>query len=157
MAPRNARPVAKTADAPVHLIKLCVGVSTIAELEEWIAECAAEAAKAGRPFEQIHTTRSMPTRREALLEGGSLYWVIAGEIAARQRLVGIDPHVRRDGTPACALKLDQAVVKVSPRPFRPFQGWRYLAAADAPPDLAATPEAELPPELSRELRSLGLL
>jgi len=55
------------------------------------------------------------------------------------------------------LKLDQTVVKVSPRPFRPFQGWRYLAAADAPPDLAAAPEAGLPPELSRELRNLGLL
>ena len=43
-----------------------------------------------------------------------------------------------------------------PWPHRPFQGWRYLAAADAPPDIAGT-DPDLPPEMAVELRELGLL
>lgn len=153
--PASLQPDAAEGAGRIHLVKLCVGVTTIAELEAWIAERQATAEQAGVEFVQRHVTRSTPTRSAALLDGGSLYWVIAGQIAARQRLAGIDPHVRDDGTPACALRLDPQVIRVEPRPFRPFQGWRYLA--DAPPDLSASAGADLPAELSRELRSLGLL
>jgi hypothetical protein len=47
----------------------------------------------------------------------------------------------------------------SPRPFRALQGWRYLAARDAPRDLdrAAPGAANMPEYLRRELRVLGLL
>jgi hypothetical protein len=55
--------------------------------------------------------------------------------------------------------LDGKVVLVQPRPFRAFQGWRYLAAKDAPRDLdrAAPGAANMPEQLRRELRELGLL
>jgi hypothetical protein len=44
------------------------------------------------------------------------------------------------------------------RPRRAFQGWRYLEAQDAPPDLRKTKGAEnLPEALQRELAALGLL
>jgi hypothetical protein len=48
---------------------------------------------------------------------------------------------------------------VRPRPYRAFQGWRYLAAKDAPPDLdrVARGAAGMPEPLRRELRELGLL
>ncbi|MFG1349339.1 DUF1489 family protein [Xanthobacter autotrophicus] len=142
----------------LHLIKLCVGATSIADLEAWIAQRAEAARRAGQPFEQIHVTRMVPTRREDLLDGGALYWVIKGEVAARQRLLDLRPFVDADGVRRCGLVLDQKVVPVEPRPSRPFQGWRYLKANEAPRDLAcAEAGTELPEGLARELRDLGLL
>ncbi len=143
----------------VNLLKLCVGVSDIEELESWIAERRALALKAGVPFEQTHTTRMVPNRAEELLDGGSLYWVIRGEIAARQKLLAITPFVDGEGIRRCALVLEPEVIRVVPRPSRPFQGWRYLKAEDAPVDLAQAGEAiaDMPEEMRRELAALGLL
>jgi hypothetical protein len=57
--------------------------------------------------------------------------------------------------------LDAGLVSVAGRPTKPFQGWRYLAAEAAPPDLVAGPaaagESDLPPRMRRELRELCLL
>jgi hypothetical protein len=55
--------------------------------------------------------------------------------------------------------LKPKVVLVAPRPYRAFQGWRYLLPKDAPPDLdrAAPGAADMPEPLRRELRDLGLL
>ena len=55
--------------------------------------------------------------------------------------------------------LDRKVVLVEPRPFRAFQGWRYLDPKDAPRDLdkAAPGAAAMPEKLRRELRELGLM
>ncbi|MBB3771121.1 hypothetical protein FHS55_001720 [Angulomicrobium tetraedrale] len=143
---------------PLHLLKLCVGAESVQDLEEWIAENGAARIARGEPAEPFHTTRMVPTRNEELLAGGSLYWVIKGEIACRQVLTDIRPFVDTDGIRRCRLVLDPVVHRVSPRPSRPFQGWRYLAPKDAPPDLASGgEEAPLPDELRRELRALGLL
>ncbi|QIB32335.1 DUF1489 family protein [Ancylobacter pratisalsi] len=143
---------------PLHLLKLCVGAESIQDLEEWIAESLSSRAARGEPAEQFHTTRMVPTRTDELLDGGSLYWVIKGEVACRQRLVAIRPFVDGDGIRRCHLVLDPAVHKVVPRPHRPFQGWRYLAAKDVPADLGAAGDDTLLPEhMRRELRSLGLI
>ena len=54
--------------------------------------------------------------------------------------------------------MEPNVTPVLPRPYRPFQGWRYLNPKDAPPDLRASSGiAEMPEELRRELSGLGLL
>lgn len=143
---------------PLHLLKLCVGAVSVEDLEEWIAESLAGKAARGEAVEQVHTTRMVPTRTAELLSGGSLYWVIKGEVACRQALTGIRPFVDGDGIRRCHLVLDPTVHRVAPRPNRPFQGWRYLKAAEAPADLgAASAGPALPDELRRELRSLGLL
>ncbi len=143
---------------PLHLLKLCVGAESVQDLEEWIAETLADKAARGLSAVQFHTTRMVPTRTEELLGGGSLYWVIKGEVACRQALTGIEPFVDADGIRRCRLMLDPLVHRVEPRPSRPFQGWRYLAAKDAPADLdAAAGDTPLPENLRRELRSLGLL
>lgn len=143
---------------PLHLLKLCVGAESIEDLEEWIAENLAGKATRGEPAEQVHTTRMVPTRIAELLDGGSLYWVIKGEVACRQRLTGIRPFVDGDGIRRCHLVMEPVVHRVMPRPNRPFQGWRYLADKDVPADLAAGGDAPtLPDTLRRELRSLGLL
>jgi hypothetical protein len=108
--------------------------------------------------EQFHTTRMVPKRAAELLDGGSLYWVIKGNIQARQRLVDIRPFVDAEGISRCNLVLEPVLHETSWAPRRPFQGWRYLDPKDAPPDLSAAGEgAELPPELRRELAGLGLL
>lgn len=138
---------------PLHMIKLCVGADSIADLEEWIASCLADGG------EQVHTTRTMPRRREEILEGGSLYWVIKGELNCRQRIDGLRPVLGADGITRCQIVLDPVVVPVDPRPRGPFQGWRYFEQADAPPDLArfGGEAGEMPLDLQRELRAIGLL
>ena len=143
----------------LHLIKLCVGCDSIRDLEEWIAERLAQKRRKKQPIEHIHRTRMMPTRRDELLDGGSLYWVIRGEVACRQKLVDIRPITDKEGVKRCALVLEPRLLPVLPRPSRPFQGWRYLAAKEAPPDLkrGAKGVAKLPEKLRRELRELGLL
>jgi hypothetical protein len=57
------------------------------------------------------------------------------------------------------LVLEPKLTLVAPRPWRAFQGWRYLAPKDAPRDLDRTaPGAKnMPENLRRELRELGLL
>ncbi len=143
----------------LHLVKLCVGADSIRDLEEWIAERLAEKRRKRQRPEHIHRTRMKPTRKDELLDGGSLYWVIRGEIACRQKLLDIRPFTDREGVKRCGLVLEPKVVPVRPRPSRPFQGWRYLAAKEAPPDLkrGAKGVAKLPEKLRRELRELGLL
>jgi len=98
-----------------------------------------------------------PKRGDEVLDGGSLYWVIKGQIAARQKLVAFR-EVKKNGIPHCGLVYDKALVPVVARPRRAFQGWRYLEDKDAPPDLAQTKGAKgLPEKLQRELAALGLL
>ena len=98
-----------------------------------------------------------PKRADEVLDGGSLYWVIKGQIAARQKLKELRP-VKWKGEPHCGLVYDKELIPVSPRPRRPFQGWRYLDPKDAPPDLRQAKGAKgLPEALQRELASLGLL
>ena len=99
----------------------------------------------------------VPRRVEELLDGGSLYWVIKGQIAARQVLTAIEPFTDSEGIGRCRLLLDTAVVRVRPRPFRAFQGWRYLETKDCPPDLASQNAEDMPESLRSELVALGLL
>ena len=143
----------------LHLIKLCVGCDSVADLEEWIRERLKDKRKQGLPREHVHTTRMYPKRAAELTEGGSLYWVIRGELACRQSFRDVRAIVDREGISRCELVLDPKVVAVRPRPFRPFQGWRYLAPKDAPPDLdkAAPGIGDMPEPLRRELSDLGLL
>jgi hypothetical protein len=141
----------------VHIIKLCVGVDALSELAAWQAERLKDLKRKNSPLELTHITRQMPRRTEDVLDGGSLYWVIKGRIAARQRLLELRP-VTRDGVPHCALVYDRNLIPVHPRPRRAFQGWRYLDPKDAPPDLAAGDDIQDMPEDMRDaLTDLGLL
>ena len=143
----------------LHLIKLCVGCDSVQDLREWIAEKLKDKKRRKQPLEHIHTTRMMPKRADELVDGGSLYWVVRGEVLCRQRLVAVRPFVDKDGIGRCRLVLEPRLVLTEPRPYRAFQGWRYLAVKDAPKDLAraAPGAAKMPEGLRRELRGLGLL
>jgi hypothetical protein len=146
-------------DMTLHLIKLCVGAESIADLEDWIARRIAERVGRGEAPRHAHVTRMTPKRAEELIDGGSLYWVIKGRISARQRLLGVEPFIDADGIGRCRLWLDPEVTPVRPRPMRAFQGWRYFAPKDAPGDLDAAGEGAgaMPEDLRRALGELGLL
>jgi hypothetical protein len=139
----------------LHLIKLCVGADSIADLAHWQKRRAAERRKKGASGAIMHITRMTPKRADELLDGGSLYWVIKGQIAARQKLIAIKP-VTREGVPHCALVLDQKIIPLLPRQHRAFQGWRYFEPKDAPPDLKGS-KSQLPEKLRAQLAALGLL
>jgi len=144
---------------PLHLIKLCVGADSVRDLEDWIKQKLKAKRKSGEKPEHIHRTRMVPKRAAELTDGGSLYWVIRGEVMCRQRIRDVRPFRDKDGIGRCGLVLDRRVVLVEPRPYRAFQGWRYLAAKDAPRDLdeAVKGAAAMPETLRRELRELGLM
>ena len=144
---------------PLHLIKLCVGCDSVADLEDWIKQKLKEKKKRRQKPEHIHTTRMHPKRAEELTQGGSLYWVIRGQIACRERILDVRSATGKDGIARCQVVLDGRLVLVEPRPRGAFQGWRYLQAKDAPRDLsrAAPGAARMPEQMRRELRELGLL
>ena len=142
----------------LHLIKLCVGAESIDSLAKWQKKRLAEMKKAGRKPQLVHVTRQTPKRVEELLDGGSLYWVIRGYIAARQQLVDIRPARAKDGIPRCALVYDSEIVPTLRRAHRPFQGWRYFKPEDAPHDVRSVKGLKnVPAELQAELAELGLL
>lgn len=137
----------------LHLRKLCVGVERVEQLQEF------QARRLKRGESLRHDTRMMPKRRDEILDGGSLYWVIKGLIQVRQPILDITPEVDAEGRGFARLHLGPDLVRVAPRGHRPFQGWRYLEAADAPADLAEEAAAGegLPADMQAELRSLGIL
>jgi hypothetical protein len=127
------------------MIKLCVGCDTVEELIAWHGD--------GRRPWTMHT-RQTPKRAAEMIDGGSLFRVFKGVILCRQRIldvatVGQGPNAR------CEVTLDPEVVRVAPAPRRAFQGWRYLEAKDAPPDLAQDVAGDVPADLARQLRELG--
>jgi hypothetical protein len=145
---------------PLHLIKLSVGTDSVKDLEDWIRQKLKQQKKAGKKKpERVHTTRMVPKRAEEILDGGSIYWVIRGQIMCRERVLDIRPFVDKEGIGRCHLVLDPKCVLVEPRPYRAFQGWRYLEPKDAPRDLdrAAPGARDMPEAMRRELRELGLL
>lgn len=142
----------------VHLVKLCVGAKSVSDLADWVEKRVKLNAQAGRGSVHEHVTRMHPRREAALLDGGSLYWVIKGVIQARQQILGFQSRTGEDGVRRCVIALDPGLILTEFQSRRAFQGWRYLAAADAPKDAGEKRQGALPPpEMAAELAELGLL
>jgi hypothetical protein len=135
---------------PLHLLKLAVGIDDIDHLRQIRRVRAAE-----RGGNWVYT-RNRPRRAQEVLAGGSIYWVIRGQIRVRQRVTGLRGERDETGRRYCLIEVDAELVPTLPRAWRPFQGWRYLASADAPPDRSVPAE---PPSdrMFAELRALGLI
>lgn len=129
---------------PLHMIKLCVGVSEV----EWLENRAAN----GKPL--IVHTRMTPKRAPEMEDGGSLYWVIKGSVLCRQPILDIST-LGEGPNRRCEVTLEPRVIRTAPLARRPFQGWRYLEAREAPADLTVLDATDLPDDLARELRELG--
>ncbi|MDB5528669.1 MAG: hypothetical protein JWR51_1772 [Devosia sp.] len=140
----------------IHMVKLCVGVSSVEELESYHNERAHWWDADYGEDVHVHRTRMMP-KRAAEMEGkASIYWVIAGVIGVRQPILRLAQFTDAEGKNYCDIIMSPDMVRTVPYPKRPFQGWRYLPPADAPPDLAANGN-EGAEEIARDLARLGLI
>jgi hypothetical protein len=137
----------------LHLIKVCVGIDTIAELAQVQKRRTLER---GRLF---HITRHKPRLEAEIRDGGSIYWIIKGFVRVRQRIVGFEETNWPKRGKVCLLLLDKKLVPTEFQPRRAHQGWRYFKAEEAPRDLpkGAKAQKEPPPKMAAELRALGLL
>lgn len=135
----------------LHLTKVAVGCASV---EALAARHAARAATEGMAY---CLTRFMP-KQASELTGGSLFWIIKHTLVARQAIVGIEMVETEWGT-KCRIALATTPVPVLATPRRAHQGWRYLAASDAPRDLTAA-DADMtvmPATMVRELAALWLV
>ena len=132
----------------LHLTKVAVGcpdIETLARLqqERWGDEACS-------------LTRYMPKRADELV-GGSLFWIIKHRLVARQAILGLDMVTTPWGV-KCRIALQPGPVPIAAVPRRAHQGWRYLEAADAPPDGDAAGDSDaLPAGMALDLQSLGLI
>ena len=144
----------------LHIIKLAVGIDSVAHLRDRQRQRLAEQSGNGHKPRLRILTRNMPRRGDEIVDqGGSLYWVVKGHILVRQAITGIETVTSGEGKRRCAIYLDPKLIGVRSRRSRPFQGWRYLEADRAPVDSLADldDENEAPPEMAAELRDMGLI
>ena len=137
------------------MLKLSVGPKDVAQLR------AIQKLRAVIDPPLRHQTRMTPRRREEILDGGSIYWVVAGFLQVRQRITDIIEDQWDDGTPCAGLVLDPRLVTVAARATKAFQGWRYLTPQDAPVDVVEGDAAQgmeaLPAALKAALREARLI
>jgi len=133
---------------PLHMSKVAVSCASVETLKRRVE-------KRVRDGVVPVLTRFMPKRAEELV-GGSLFWIVKQRLAARQTILGFEVRASDRKT---IIRLDPELVPVRALAKRGHQGWRYLAAADAPPDLAEGEDgvAALPPDLIGKLTSLALV
>jgi hypothetical protein len=144
----------------LNLVKLSVGTSSIEDLAAWQRKNRQRKNKGDGSTYAYHPTFQTPKREAELLDGGSMYWVIKGIILVRQKLIGFEDGTKADGSSCCTIMLHPDLIPVRPTPRRAFQGWRYLDAADAPPDLKSGKSdqvAAMPAKMRKTLADLGLI
>ena len=147
-----SKPLKPIIGGPLHLVKMAVGAADVETLRRVRAERHVERG------ESWVYTRNHPRRADEVLAGGSLYWVVKGQIRARHRIVGFRGERGDNGRSYCLILTDPELVLTLPRPFRPFQGWRYLPAGDVPHDAPNGGDyATMPDRMILELRELGLI
>ena len=143
----------------VHLLKLCVGCDTIQDLKDWQDDRLRQLKRKREPVELYHRTLQTPKRRDEVLDGGSLYWVIKGFVLVRQRILDLRPGRKDDGTPCCAIVYDEELVATRPQARRAFQGLALSLPADAPADLRVVTgeDGDMPRAMRADLRELRLI
>jgi hypothetical protein len=140
----------------IHMIKLCVGVSTLQELEDYRDERAHWWDADYGEDVHVHRTRMMPKRAAEMERQSSIYWVISGQVVCRQPILRLARFTNAEGIDYCDIIMAPDMVRTVPYPKRPFQGWRYLRPEDAPPDMGANENAESL-ALAADLAKLGLI
>lgn len=128
---------------PLHLTKIAFGAKSYDDIIGWFAN---------RPHLAVNT-RYCPKRIDELA-GGSLYWIHEHAIVARNHIIGFEQQANGRWW----INLDTQLIRVHPTPRRAHQGWRYLAAEDAPADVEQGEALDvLPSRLVGELAKLGLV
>jgi hypothetical protein len=133
---------------PLNMTKIAFGAESPKHLRERLATYA----EAG---EVRLTTRYLP-KRVGEMAGGSLYWIHAHTIIGRSPILGF----MENGTGRYWIRLEPRLIPVRSKPKRAHQGWRYLEAKDAPPDLDSVEtdgRDEMSPKMLAELMRMGLV
>lgn len=136
------------------MMKLAVGVPSFEAFESRV-----ESRRLAGTGMQVWT-RSFPKRAGDIIGEGSLYWVVAGLLSARQTIITIEEDTYDDGSRCARIEVEPVLIRVSPIRTKPFQGWRYLQPAAAPADLRlvdASGIEGLPAAVLRELKELCLV
>ena len=152
----------------LHLIKMAAGISSVEELALRQAALRAERARKGvwgelAADQLVHVTRFFPKRKKEIIGAsgahGSLYWVFQRRIHVRQTIAGFVEALGEDGVLRCGIVLEGPLVAVERRRHRAFQGWRYLEADAAPPDVQGLTAGlqDMPAEMRRDLEELCLI
>jgi hypothetical protein len=130
---------------PLHLTKVAFGAKSREDMAGWFATRGAEARL---------TTRYLP-KRHAELVGGSLFWILKGQLVFRSPILGFEAA---DGGKT-NIVISTSLIPLYPLPCRAHQGWRYLEDAGAPRDLAEGEDAgeAMPGKLASDLARLGLV
>jgi hypothetical protein len=130
------------------MTRVAFGADSPAHLKERLEAYAADG-------EVRLTTRYLPKRHEEMA-GGSLYWIIKHALIGRSPLIGFMDN----GEGRTWIRIRPELIPVRSIPKRAHQGWRYLAAEDAPPDLGSG-EADgldaMSPQMLGELMKMGLV
>lgn len=142
---------------PLHLLRTGYRIEDMPHLAE-VQEHYKTYIEEGRSY-AVMTTKRMPTRSDELLNGGSVYWIIKNMIQCRQKILDVEMIDDKVEGAYCRILLDPQIYRVSPRKKRAIQGWRYLEAKDAPPDIGLFTKSQddLPPEVEAELREMGFV
>lgn len=132
----------------LHISKVAVGCASLEALQR------RQAARLDEGVVPL-VTRFRPKRADELI-GGSIFWIVKHRLAARQTILGF---ADREEDRRVVIRLDPQLVAVRAVPRRAHQGWRYLAAEDAPLDLGEddTGVAALPSTLAARLSALFLV
>lgn len=132
----------------MHMVKLCVGAHSIEDMIDW------QQRQMKTLPNPIHRTRAYPKQADAMLQGGSIYWVVHRAIRFRQRIIDIRKVQDEEGGSLCELHFDPELIQTYAQPKRPFQGWRYLKPSDAPRDLrSGESAANIPADLDEALKT----
>tara|TARA_B100000949_G_scaffold203047_1_gene191893 strand:+ start:579 stop:1016 length:438 start_codon:yes stop_codon:yes gene_type:complete len=143
----------------IHMIKLVVGVN---DLDQFLEIQKNSVVDYDGQAANMVWTRFKPKRAEEILDtGGSIYRVIKNRIQCRQKILGFDVVETKEKGTQCLIMVEPGIIQTISKPKRPFQGWRYLQAKDAPKDrgiyLGDGQREEIPPEMEDELKEAGLL
>ena len=143
----------------VHLLKLCVGVETVQELADWQSERLKRLKRERKRVELCHRTLQTPKRRDEVLDGGSLYWVIKGFVLVRQRVLDLRPDTKEDGTACCGIVLERALVTTRAAPAPRLPGLALSRGGRRAADIRGFEEDadEMPPAMREDLRELSLI
>ena len=130
---------------PLHLTKVAFGAKSREDMAGWFATRGEEARL---------TTRYLPKRHVELV-GGSLFWILKGQLVFRSPILGFEAA---EGGKT-HIVISTRLIPLYPEACRAHQGWRYLADENAPRDLAEGEDAgeAMPGKLAGDLARLGLV
>src|SRR5437764_13148392 len=113
--------------APLHLLKMAVGVRDVDELRRFRAARLKE-----RGSSWVYT-RNHPRRVAEVLAGGSIYWGVRGQIRGRQLVTGFRTERDENGRGYCLSEVEPELGAPRVRPGQPAAGGSAVTRQHAAP------------------------